>query len=381
MNDNHNGALVAQNSTAVANTAVAVTTFDDLVRAAKYFAQSRLFNVKSEAQAVTLFLKAQADGVHFAKAFDTYHVFETGQVSIKTLALQSNFLQRGGQIEWLERTDTRVTARFTMRGTSLEVTWDEQRARKAGLWGKKNWNQFPAQMLSSRVLAEGIRAIDPASTLSLYTVDEVRDFDDPADFNKPMPAPAPALAPAKAKTKASEKKASTKQKVIDAEIVKEEQKKPAPKANKKSEKEATEAFIKMMRELEKEDAYTIYHVLGDNNLSTDFEKIPVEFRRTAYKLCKKALDEIQQAEEARLAGEPEVLNTGDDLFEENSNDMPTQAFLNSCKIWQEKDPELFEIFIAEAGITDLNQIKPADRLNFLNDYKKHFKNYEINSKR
>jgi len=43
MNDNHNGALVAQN-----NTAVAVTTFDDLVRAAKYFAQSRLFNVKSE---------------------------------------------------------------------------------------------------------------------------------------------------------------------------------------------------------------------------------------------------------------------------------------------------------------------------------------------
>jgi hypothetical protein len=374
MNDNHNGALVAQN-----NTAVAVTTFDDLVRAAKYFAQSRLFNVKSEAQAVTLFLKAQADGVHFAKAFDTYHVFETGQVSIKTLALQSNFLQRGGQIEWLERTDTRVTARFTMRETSLEVTWDEARARKAGLWGKNNWNQFPAQMLSSRVLAEGIRAIDPASTLSLYTVDEVRDFDDPADFNKPMPTSAPAPAPAK--TKASEKKAPTKQKVIDAEIVKEEPKKPAPKANKKSEKEATEAFIKMMRELEKEDAYTIYHVLGDNNFSTDFEKIPVEFRRTAYKLCKKALDEIQQAEEARLEGEPEVLNTGDDLFEESPNDMPTQAFLNSCKIWQEKDPELFEIFIAEAGITDLNQIKPSDRLNFLNDYKKYFKNYEINSKR
>ena len=379
MNDNNNGALVAQNNAAVANTAVAVTTFDDLVRAAKYFAQSRLFNVKSEAQAVTLFLKAQADGVHFAKAFDTYHVFETGQVSIKTLALQSNFLQRGGQIEWLERTDTRVTARFTMRETSLEVTWDEARAKKAGLWGKKNWNQFPAQMLSSRVLAEGIRAIDPASTLSLYTVDEVRDFDDPADFNKPMPTPAPA--PAKAKAKASEKKAPTKQKVIDAEIVKEEPKKPAPKANKKSEKEATEAFIKMMRELEKEDAYTIYHVLGDNNLSTDFEKIPVEFRRTAYKLCKKALDEIQQAEEARLEGEPEVLNTGDDLFDENPNDMPTQAFLNSCKIWQEKDPELFEIFIAEAGVTDLNQIKPSDRLNFLNDYKKYFKNYEINSKR
>lgn len=372
MNDNYNGALVAQN-----NTAAAVTTFDDLVRAAKYFTQSRLFNVKSEAQAVTLFLKAQADGVHFAKAFDTYHVFETGQVSIKTLALQSNFLQRGGQIEWLERSDARVTARFTMRGTSLEVTWDEARARKAGLWGKKNWNQFPAQMLSSRVLAEGIRAIDPASTLSLYTVDEVRDFDDPADFNKPMPAPAPAPD----KTKALEKKAPTKQKAIDAEIVKEEPKKPAPKANKKSEKEATEAFIKMMRELEKDDAYTIYHVLGDNNFSTDFEKIPVEFRRTAYKLCKKALDEIQQAEEARLEGEPEVLNTGDDLFDGNPNDMPTQAFLNSCKIWQEKDPELFEIFIAEAGITDLNQIKPSDRLNFLNDYKKYFKNYEINSKR
>jgi len=149
-------------------------------------------------------------------------------VSIKTLALQSNFLQRGGKIEWLERTDTRVTARFTMGKTSLEVTWDEARAKKAGLWGKKNWNQFPAQMLSSRVLAEGIRAIDPASTLHFTLSTKLETLDDSADFNKPMPDPAPAPVPAK--TKASETKASTKQKVIDAEIVNRRAKKVCSKS-------------------------------------------------------------------------------------------------------------------------------------------------------
>ena len=57
MNDNHNGALV-QNNTAV-NTAVAVTTFDDLVRAANTSHKVDYFNVKSRTQAVTLFLKSR----------------------------------------------------------------------------------------------------------------------------------------------------------------------------------------------------------------------------------------------------------------------------------------------------------------------------------
>jgi len=92
----------------------------------------------------------------------------------------------------------------------------------------------------------------------------------------------------------------------------------------------------MMRELEKEDAYTIYHVLGDNNLSTDFEKIPVEFRRTAYKLCKKALDEIQQAEEARLEGEPEVLNTVTTCLREIRTTCPRKLFSIRVKFGRKK---------------------------------------------
>lgn len=66
------------------------------------------------------------------------------------------------------------------------VTWDEAKARRAGLWGQRGpWTQYPAQMLRSRALTEVCRqGASDALAGTVYTPEEF----EPA----PTPAPKPA---------------------------------------------------------------------------------------------------------------------------------------------------------------------------------------------
>jgi hypothetical protein len=52
-----------------------------------------------------------------------------------------------------------------------------ERANAAGLTGKATWRQYPDQMLSARVVAEGVRAVFPACLCGVYLAEEVQDFD------------------------------------------------------------------------------------------------------------------------------------------------------------------------------------------------------------
>jgi hypothetical protein len=52
-----------------------------------------------------------------------------------------------------------------------------ERANAAGLTGKATWRQYPDQMLSARVVAEGVRAVFPACLNGVYLAEEVQDFD------------------------------------------------------------------------------------------------------------------------------------------------------------------------------------------------------------
>jgi hypothetical protein len=78
------------------------------------------------------------------------------------------------------------------------VTWDIPRATKAGYTQKVNsdgspnmWQRIPAQMLSARVIAEGVRAVCPACLSGMYTNEEVADMDmTPAEPRNVTPEPA-----------------------------------------------------------------------------------------------------------------------------------------------------------------------------------------------
>lgn len=104
--------------------------------------------------------------------------FIQGRPALKSQATLARFQAAGGRIQWTKRSDTECSAVFSHpQGGDCEITWSIERASKAGLVGKDNWKKFPAQMLSARVVAEGVRAVFPACLNGLYIAEEVQDME------------------------------------------------------------------------------------------------------------------------------------------------------------------------------------------------------------
>ena len=145
-------------------------------------AESRMFGIQTKEQAVALMLIAQAEGMHPAKAAQEYHVIQ-GKPSLKSDAMLARFQAAGGKINWITMEDEKVVAEFSHpSGGSVTIDWDMDRAKRAGLGGKGTWKQYPRQMLSARVISEGIRRIFPGATGSFYVKEEVEDFDAKPDL-------------------------------------------------------------------------------------------------------------------------------------------------------------------------------------------------------
>jgi hypothetical protein len=169
-------------------------SFDEIMRMAETIAKSRLFGVTQVDQVVALMLMAEAEGRHVASAMQDYSVIQ-GKPSLKAEAMLARFQQAGGRVKWTELSDTRVAAIFShSQCEPVEIDWDMQRARMAGLGGKDMWKKFPRQMLRARVISEGVRTAYPGALGGMYAPEEVIDFEPSA---VPSRAPAAAIAHAR----------------------------------------------------------------------------------------------------------------------------------------------------------------------------------------
>lgn len=175
----------------------------DASRIAEYIAASGLFGCKTKEQAFSLMLLADAEGLHPAAAARDYHIIE-GRPSLKADAMLARYMTAGGRIEWTCRTDEKVAAKFTHPASgTVEIEWTIERARKITRYNRKkeknealtdnqNWKNYPRQMLSARVISEGVRMSFPAIVAGVYTPEEVQDFDEPAaSVSRPAAAPSP----------------------------------------------------------------------------------------------------------------------------------------------------------------------------------------------
>lgn len=160
-------------------------SFADIQQMAQVVAQSGLFpSLKNPAQVIALMLLCQSKGLHPAVVMERYHIIE-GKPGLKADVMLAEFLAHGGRVEWHERTDTLVAATFTAPNAgAVEVAWTIEQARAAGLASKDNWRKYPRQMLSARVISEGVGLTMPGVRMGVYTPEEVQDFDD-----EPEPRP------------------------------------------------------------------------------------------------------------------------------------------------------------------------------------------------
>ena len=149
------------------------TDFDTMQRMAAAVAKSRLFGVTDTSQALSLMLISQAEGRHPALAAKEYHVIK-GRPTLSADAMLARFQQAKGKVEWLEYSDEKVIGVFTHeQGGSITIEWTFERAKKAGLTGNPVWTKYTRNMLRSRCVTEGVRAVYPAICTGIYTEDEV----------------------------------------------------------------------------------------------------------------------------------------------------------------------------------------------------------------
>jgi len=151
-------------------------SFAEIERLADYIAESRLFGLATREQAIVMMSIAQAEGRHPAQAAKDYNIIQ-GRPSKTAEAMQRDFMQAGGRIEWHDLSDDIAAATFSHpQGGSIRILWDMPRAAKAGLSGKDMWKKYPRQMLRARCVSEGVKTIYPAATGGFYTPEEVRDM-------------------------------------------------------------------------------------------------------------------------------------------------------------------------------------------------------------
>lgn len=162
-------------------------TLPDVIRMGEIASKSGFLGVRNADEAITLMLVAQSEGRHPMTVAKEYHVIN-GKPALRADAMLARFQLSGGSVQWKETTDQKVVGVFSHpQGGSVEIEWDMERAKTAGLGPKKdkygnpnNWMKFPRQMLRARCISEGVRAVYPAVLVGFYTKEEVEDFDAPS---------------------------------------------------------------------------------------------------------------------------------------------------------------------------------------------------------
>lgn len=157
----------------------------DMQVMARAMATTGMFGFKKPEEAFALMLIAQAEGKHPATIAQEYDIIQ-GRPALRSMAALARFQHAGGSIQWHTRSDVEASATFSHKlGGEVLISWTIQRAQNAGLTGKDNWKKFPAQMLSARVVAEGVRACFPACLNGLYIAEEVQDFEPKTTIQRP----------------------------------------------------------------------------------------------------------------------------------------------------------------------------------------------------
>jgi hypothetical protein len=192
MEQNPHSVSNTRNTNGNGHASLALVPLSDMQQMAKIGVESNFFGIKKPTEAMALMLIAQAEGKHPATVFSQYHVIQ-GRPALKADAMLARFQQAGGSVQWTERTDKACAATFAHpQGGKCDIRWTLDDAKRAGLLsGKSNWNQYPRQMLSARVVSEGVRAVFPGVLGGFYTPEEVGQFEPvaaaPVSYARPEP--------------------------------------------------------------------------------------------------------------------------------------------------------------------------------------------------
>lgn len=168
-------------------------------------AESGMFGCQKHEQGMVLAMQCLAEGKAPLELAKTYHIVE-GKLSMRADAMLGRFLTTGGKVKWLERGNEKVSANFSHgdnENVLIESSLEDMKKNgvamdKTGKYLKANWQKFPRQMLTARVISEGVRLLAPQLIAGVYTPEEVQDFSNDSKPVAPVARVATAPIPVKA---------------------------------------------------------------------------------------------------------------------------------------------------------------------------------------
>lgn len=138
--------------------------------------ESGFYGFKNQNQAFTALIASQDMGMNATKFCQDYHIINN-RPSKKTETAFRDFKRAGGRCKWIETSEEVARAELVAPdGDSILMKYTIEQARKAGLI-KDNWLKNPADMLRSRVLSKGIKAVYPQAYDGFLSEDEAIDLE------------------------------------------------------------------------------------------------------------------------------------------------------------------------------------------------------------
>lgn len=120
---------------------------------------------------------ADALGIPFPQVMQTMAVMH-GRMTMSADLMAAVVRRAGHRLRVREQgmSVTAILIRHDDPDYEFEVTWDEAKARRAGLWGQRGpWSLYPAQMLRSRAITEVCRqGASDALAGTVYTPEELQ---------------------------------------------------------------------------------------------------------------------------------------------------------------------------------------------------------------
>lgn len=158
-----------------------VTRLDEHWRLAQMLVKSGIVPARTPEAAMAIMLKAHELGIPAMHAFANLHYFDGKLVESAQLMVGMATERCGITYEVEAWDDTRCRLLFSRPGWSkpLPSEFTIEDAKRAGLLGKDSWKKFPRAMLLARAQAQGVRAIAPDRFAGMYSVEEMRDQENP----------------------------------------------------------------------------------------------------------------------------------------------------------------------------------------------------------
>lgn len=164
---------------------IIVRPLPELQVISKAIYESGFYGFKNQNQAFTALIASQDMGMNATRFCQDYHIINN-RPSKKTETAFRDFKKAGGRVKWIETTEEKAKAELIAPDEdSIIMEYTIQQAQKAGLV-KDNWLKNPADMLRSRVLSKGIKAIYPQAYDGFLSEDEAIDLEPTEQSEEPI---------------------------------------------------------------------------------------------------------------------------------------------------------------------------------------------------